>query len=280
MATPQATEAQASCQALHNLTFLGQSGRPMLFCHGFGIDQTMWRHVAPAFSAGHRVVLMDHVGSGGSDRGAYRRGKYASLDGYVQDVLGVCRTFDLREVILVGHSVSAMIGLLASLAEPERFSSLIMIGASPRYLNQGDYQGGFTEADVADLIDALDANPSVWAEQLSAQAMANGNRPELAEELRLQFCSGNPAILRQFAKVTFSVDCRAALPGCRTPVLLLQSRQDAIVPVQVSEYLRAALPDAELVYLEAAGHYAQLSAPEEVTSAMVAFLAGRERVHG
>lgn len=271
---------QARCVALHNLTLSGAGEPPMLFCHGFGIDQSMWRLVAPQFADRHRVLLMDHVGSGGSDLGAYRMEKYGSLRGYAQDVLEVCRAFGLREVVLVGHSVSAMIGLLAALEEPERFSSLVMIGASPRYLNDGDYLGGFSAADVEDLLTAFDGNRAAWAAQMAANAMANPDRPELAEELRLRFYSGNPAIVRHFAKVTFSVDCRPFLAACTTPVLLLQSRDDAVVPVPVSHYLRQAIPGAELVWLEAQGHYAQLSAPGQVVGAIRAFLASRRPAHG
>jgi sigma-B regulation protein RsbQ len=266
------TPPQEACIRRHHLTFLGQGERPMLFCHGFGTDQSMWRLVAPHFVPSRRVVLMDLAGSGDSDPDAYRRETHGTLEGHARDVADVCRAFDLRELVFLGHSVGGMIGLLASLQAPERFRALVMLGASARYLDDGDYRGGFREADVEDLIDAFDANRAAWADRLATQAMGNPQRPELAGELRLLFQRANPSILRHFARVTFTADCRAVLPLCRPPVLLLQAQDDVVVPMEAAHYLRDHLPDARLTLLEAQGHFAQLSAPGAVAAAIQAFL--------
>jgi sigma-B regulation protein RsbQ len=249
----------------------------MLFCHGFGMDQTLWRHLAPHFSERYRIMLMDHVGSGASDLGAYRLGRYATIEGYIQDLLGLLASFELRDVVYVGHSVSAMIGLEASLREPGRFSCLIMLGASPRYLDDAGYRGGLTGKDVEDLLAGFDANREAWAEQMARLAAENPERPEIAKEVERKFLSAEPSILRQFARATFAVDARAKLGACRLPVLLLQSREDPLAPVPVSEYLKAGIPGSRLHYLGTSGHFAQLSAPEEVARAMHAFLADLER---
>ncbi len=279
MPAPDTTPVQTRSIALHHLMFLGEAGRPMVFCHGFGMDQTLWRHLAPRYADRHRVVLMDHVGSGASDTAAYRRDRYTTLEGYIQDVLSVLEAFDLREVVFVGHSVSAMVGLEASLRAPERFHSLIMLGASPRYLVDEDYPGGLTGRDVEDLLTGFDLNREAWADQMARQAAANPGRPELAQEVKRAFLAAEPSILRQFARTTFAVDVRSDLGACRHPVLLLQSREDPIVPVAVSEYLKEAIPGARLHFLETSGHFAQLSAPDEVGQAMDLFLDRLERRH-
>jgi sigma-B regulation protein RsbQ len=252
----------------------------MLFCHGFGMDQTLWRLLAPRYEATHRVILMDHVGSGRSDPAAYDSARYASLDGYVDDVLQVCRAFDLRNVIYVGHSVSGMIGLRASLREPGRFACLVMVGASARYLDAPGYRGGFTQADIDELLEAFDLNREAWAGHLARVATADPGRPDVARTVEEAFLHAEPAILRRFANVTFAVDDRALLERCRVPVLLLQSRRDPIVPEEASRYLASQLPGARLVFLETAGHFAQLSAPDEVAVHMDAFLAGSRDSRG
>ncbi|BDU78128.1 alpha/beta fold hydrolase [Mesoterricola sediminis] len=270
----------AQVQRRHRLTVLGAGGPPMLFCHGFGTDQSLWRLLAPRFGNTHQVVLMDHVGTGGSDTSAYRKERYASLDGYVEDVLEVCRVLDLRNLVYVGHSVSAMIGLRAALAEPERFACLAMVGASPRYLEDADYHGGFTASDVEELLEAFDLNREVWASHLAVTAAAAPEQPWIVQEIEAQFLHAVPAILRQFARVTFSVDDRPLLGRCPVPVLLLQSREDPIVPEAVSHYLAAGLPEAHLVFLDTAGHFAQLSAPDEVERHLRAFLANGRGARG
>lgn len=265
---------QAEAAARHNLRFEGAEGRPMLLCHGFGMDQTLWRNLVPRFRGNHRVILMDHVGSGGSDLGAYRLETYASIDGYVKDVLDLCRVLDLRDLVFVGHSVSAMVGLLAAQRAPERFACLIMVGASPRYLDDAGYRGGFSREDVEELLAGFDVNRQAWTEQMAKVATGNPDHPEWAEEVAARFMSADPVVLRQFARTTFGVDARSALAACRTPTLLLQSREDPIVPVEVSEYLKGAIPGAVLRYLNASGHFPQMSSPGELGDAIAAFVEG------
>jgi sigma-B regulation protein RsbQ len=248
-------------------------GRPMLLAHGFGCDQNMWRFVWPEFAEDHRVVLFDHVGAGGSDASAFDRDRYSSLHGYADDVLEICRELDLTDVVFVGHSVSAMIGVLAAVAEPERFGRLVLVGPSPRYIDDEDYAGGFTREDIEGLLESMDSNYLGWSNAMAPVIMGNGDRPELGEELTNSFCRADPEIARHFARVTFMSDNRADLPRVRTPSLVLQCSQDAIAPVVVGEYVDRELPDSRLVLLDATGHCPNLSAPEETVAAMKTFLA-------
>ena len=256
----------------NNITVSGTGTRPMLFAHGYGCDQHMWRLVAPAFDETHRVVLFDHVGAGRSDLTAYRPSKYSSLRGYADDVLEICRELDLHDVVFVGHSVSAMIGVLAATQEPERFGGLVLIGPSPRYIDDGDYLGGFSRQDIDDLLAFQDSNYLGWASHLGPVIMGNSDRPALAEELTNSFCRTDPAIAKQFAAVTFLSDNRADLPKVRTPSLILQCRDDAIAPVAVGEYVHRQIGGSSLVLLEATGHCPHLSAPNETVAAIRAFV--------
>lgn len=244
----------------------------MMFAHGFGCDQNMWRHVAPAFADDYRIVLFDHVGAGGSDLRAYDRTKYASLDGYAADVLEICRELELRDVIFVGHSVSAMIGVLAAAREPERFAKLILVGPSPRYIDDDGYQGGFTRTDIEGLLDALDSNFLGWSQTYAPAIMGRPDRPDLSEELTNSFCRTDPEIARQFARVTFLSDNRADLRRVTTPSLVLQCSDDIIAPRAVGEFVHEQLPGSELVHLQAKGHCPNLSAPEETVAAIKRFL--------
>ena len=249
-------------------------GRPILFAHGFGCDQAMWRFVAPDFEVDHRVVLFDHVGAGNSDLSAYDRDKYASLKGYATDIVDICRELGLTDVVLVGHSVSAMIGVLAWQQAPEMFGALVMVGPNPRYVDDGDYVGGFSRTDIAGLLDALDANHLGWSAQMAPVIMGNPDHPELAEELTNSFCRTDPDIARQFARVTFLSDNRADLPGITIPVLVLQCSEDVIAPEVVGRYVHKSIPGNTFVQLKATGHVPHLSAPEETTAAIRAFLTG------
>ena len=250
------------------------SGRPLLFSHGFGCDQAMWRFVAPDFAVDHRVVLFDHVGSGNSDLSAYDREKYASLRGYATDVVEICRALELTDVVFVGHSVSAMIGVLALQEAPEVFGSLVMVGPNPRYVDDDGYVGGFSRSDIIGLLDALDSNHLGWSTQMASVIMGNPDKPELTQELTNSFCRTDPDIVRQFARVTFLSDNRADLPAVAVPTLVLQCSQDVIAPDVVGEYVHRAIPGSVLTYLEATGHVPHLSAPEETTAAIRAFLSG------
>jgi sigma-B regulation protein RsbQ len=245
-----------------------------MFAHGFGCDQEMWRFVAPDFEVDHRVVLFDHVGSGNSDLSAYDPDTYGSLRGYATDVVDICRELELTDVVFVGHSVSSMIGALAYLQAPELFGALVMIGPSPRYVDDGDYVGGFSRADIVDLLDSLDSNHLGWSTQMAPVIMGNAERPELGEELTNSFCRTDPDIARQFARVTFLSDNRADLPRLDVPTLVLQCSEDVIAPDVVGAYVHEHIPGSVLTHLAATGHCPNLSAPEETTSAIRAFLSG------
>jgi sigma-B regulation protein RsbQ len=249
-------------------------GRPVVFVHGFGCDQAMWRFVAPDFEVDHRVVLLDLVGSGNSDLSAYDPEKYASLRGYAADLVEICRELRLADVVLVGHSVSAMIGVLAWQRAPELFGALVMVGPNPRYIDDGDYVGGFSRTDIAGLLDALDANHLGWSAQMAPVIMGNPDRPELAEELTNSFCRTDPDIARQFARVTFLSDNRADLPGVAVPTLVLQCSEDVIAPEVVGRFVHANIPGSTFTRLKATGHVPHLSAPEETTAAIRSFLTG------
>ena len=257
----------------HHITTSGRQGaQPMLFAHGFGCDQNMWRYVAPHFADRFRVILFDHVGAGRSDASAYDPDRYASLSAYADDVLQICRELDLRDVVFVGHSVSAMIGALAAAAEPDRFDKLVMVGPSPRYIDDDGYVGGFSEGDIEELLDSLESNYLGWSSAMAPVIMGNDDRPELGEELTESFCRTDPDIARRFARVTFTSDNRADLAGVTTPTLVLQCNNDVIAPLAVGEYVRDALPDARMVLLEATGHCPNLSAPAATIDAIDSFV--------
>jgi sigma-B regulation protein RsbQ len=258
----------------NNVTVSGVSGgQPMLFAHGFGCDQNMWRFVTPAFADQYRIVLFDHVGAGGSDLAAYDRRKYGSLSGYAQDILEICRELELRDVVFVGHSVSAMMGALAAAEEPERFSKLILVGPSPRYVDDdGEYTGGFSQEDIEGLLEALDANYLGWSQTYAPLIMGRSDRPELADELTNSFCRTDPEIAAHFARVTFLSDNRADLDRVTTPSLVLQCSDDVIAPASVGRYVHQHLRNSTFVQMEASGHCPNLSAPEETIEAIQAFL--------
>ena len=263
-----------SVAARNNVVERGDpAGQPIVFAHGFGCDQNMWRHVWPAFAAEHRVILFDHVGAGGSDASAYDPERYGSLQGYAEDVLDICRELALAGVVFVGHSVSAMIGALAAAKEPELFERLVLVGPSPRYIDDEGYTGGFTREDIAELLDAMDGNYLGWSSAMAPVIMANADRPDLGEELTNSFCRADPEIARRFARVTFESDNRADLARVRTPSLVLQCSDDVIAPRAVGEYVHAHLPGSSFVLLEATGHCPNLSAPEETVAAIKAYLA-------
>ena len=250
-------------------------GRPMVFAHGFGCDQQMWRHVTPAFVSDHRVILFDHVGCGQSDLSAYDPASYATLDGYAADVVAILDELDLDDVVFVGHSVSAMIGVLAARRRPERFGALVLVGPSPRYIDDDGYVGGFSEADIDELLDSLDSNYLGWSRAMAPVIMDNPDRPELGEELVESFCQVDPTIARQFAQVTFRSDNRADLPSVTLPTLVIQCERDAIAPVAVGAYVHEQIPDSEYALLGVAGHCPHLSAPDLTAAAIRSFLDAR-----
>ncbi len=256
----------------NNVKVLGRGHQPMVFAHGYGCDQNMWRYITPAFADRYRIVLFDHVGHGRSDASAFDRTRYGTLQGYADDVLAICRELDLRDVVFVGHSVSAMIGILAALREPDRFSRLVLIGPSPCYIDDGDYVGGFKREDIEGLLDFLDSNHLGWSSTMAPVIMGNPDRPELGEELAGSFCRTDPDIAKHFARVTFLSDNRSDLPKLQVPALILQCSQDAIAPEPVGRFVHRSLPGSRFVQMRATGHCPNLSAPDETVAAIEAFL--------
>lgn len=247
----------------NNVKSFGKGSQPMLFAHGFGCDQNMWRYITPAFQDEYRIILFDYVGAGKSDLSSYNPERYESLYGYAQDVLEICEELELRDIIFVGHSVSSMIGLLAAIERPHYFSHMIMVGPSPCYINDRDYIGGFERQDIEGLIETMEKNYIGWANFLAPAVMANKDRPELAQELVDSFCSTHPVIANQFAKATFFSDNRVDLPKLKTPSLILQCSDDIIAPLEVGTYLNKNLTNSTLQVMKAKGHCPHISEPEE-----------------
>jgi sigma-B regulation protein RsbQ len=262
----------------HNVRVDGPpDGQPMVFAHGFGCDQNMWRHVVPHFRDTHRIVLFDHVGAGGSDLSAYDPGRYSSLSGYASDVLDICEALELQDVVFVGHSVSSMIGVLAAARRPDLFAHLVLVGPSPRYIDDDGYIGGFGAQDIEELLQSLDSNYLGWSSAMAPVIMGRPDRPELGEELTESFCRTDPEIARHFARVTFTSDNRADLETVEVPTLVLQCTDDVIAPVAVGKYVRDRMPNATMVLLQATGHCPNLSAPDETAAAIEGYLAAGAR---
>ncbi len=256
----------------NNVNVIGEGTQTMLFAHGFGCDQHMWRYLVPAFEKDYRIVLFDYVGAGGSERSAYLESRYSTLNGYADDVLEICKALNLKKIIFIGHSVSSMIGVLAANRHPELFSDLIFIGPSPRYINDEGYFGGFDRKDIADLLDTMDKNYVGWANFLGSTIMQNADRPELAEELTASFCSTDPKIARRFAEVTFFADNRDDLFNVRVPSLIMQCSDDLIAPLEVGEYLVKKIPLSSLKVMKATGHCPHMSSPEETIDVIKEYL--------
>jgi sigma-B regulation protein RsbQ len=256
----------------NNVKIRGNGTQPMLFAHGFGCDQNMWRYITREFENDYRIVLFDYVGSGKSDLTAYDADRYSTLDGYAQDVLDVIHALDLRDIIFVGHSVSGMIGVLAANKEPDRFERMILIGPSPRYINDTNYVGGFERKDIEGLFEMMDRNFIGWANFLAPAIMKNQERPELGEELTESFCSTDPVIARNFAQATFLADNREDLAALKIPSLILQCSDDMVAPEQVGEYLNQQLANSTLRVMKATGHCPHMSHPDETVDLMKQYL--------
>lgn len=252
-----------------------EDGPTVLLAHGFGCDQNMWRLIVPELAGRCRVVCFDHAGAGRADPSAWSAQRHSSLDGYAEDVLDLCRELELRDVVLVGHSVSAMIAVLAANREPDRFAKLVLLTPSPCYLDDGDYRGGFSRADIDELLGALEANYLGWSATMAPVIMGNPERPELGEELTNSFCRTDPAIARVFARATFLTDNREDLPKVTVPSLVIQCAVDAIAPPEVGRFTHEQIPGSRLVTLAATGHCPQLSAPEATAAAILAFVDSR-----
>jgi len=259
----------------YRVRIVGRGERTMLFAHGFATDQRIWRLLSPQFESEYRVVLFDYLGAGKSDLDAYGLRRYESLDGYASDVLELCEALELRDAILVAHSVSGMVGVLAANREPSRFSDLILIGPSPRYLNDAGYTGGFERAEVDQMLQTMEQDYAGWALFLAPRVTRNADRPWLAFEVEQSFRDTNPGIARHLAQVVFYSDHRVDLAKVTVPSLILQCADDLIVPESVGEYLRDNLPHSTLRFLSAHGHYPQLTDPDETATAMRAYLAAR-----
>jgi sigma-B regulation protein RsbQ len=256
----------------NNVQVKGRGGQAMVFAHGFGCDQHMWRWIVPAFEAQYQIVLFDHVGAGQSVLSAYDPVKYDSLRGYADDILEIGDALSLQKPILVGHSVSAIIGILAAIKMPHYFDKLILVAPSPCYINQNGYVGGFSRSDIEGLLESMDQNYLGWSSQMAPVIMSNGDNPQLGEELTNSFCRTDPDIARHFARVTFLSDYRAELPLVSIPTLTLQCSHDVIAPLSVGEYMHQHLPKDTLEILEATGHCPHMSAPQETIEAIKNFL--------
>ncbi|MFJ9136125.1 alpha/beta fold hydrolase [Streptomyces sp. NPDC102256] len=260
----------------NNISITGRVDGPVvLLAHGFGCDQNMWRLVVPTLAKNYRVVLFDYVGSGGADSSAWSEQRYSSLEGYALDVLEVCEELDLQDVAFVGHSVSAMVGVLAAAKAPQGFSSLVMVAPSPRYIDEDGYRGGFSADDIDELLESLESNYLGWSAAMAPVIMGNPERPELGEELTTSFCATDPAMARVFARTTFLSDSRDDLKKVTVPTLVLECSQDVIAPREVGAYVHQAIPGSRLITLEATGHCPQLSAPQATAAAVTEFLGDR-----
>ncbi len=273
-----ATRTHGSALVRNNVSVTGAAtGRPIVFLHGLGCDQTVWRRLTPFFVDRHPVVVLDHVGAGNSDSAAYDRTRYDSLHGYADDVVEVCEELDLHDAVLVGHSVSAMIAVLAASSGRGRIGALVLVGPSPRYLDDpdGDYRGGFAREDLDGLLDGMSTNYTAWAAAMTPVIMGNPDRPELAHELEASFCRTDPDLATHFAEVTFLSDHRADLTAVDVPTLVQQCSDDPLAPVAVGEFVHREIRGSELVVLEATGHCPHVSAPAETAATITGFLARR-----
>lgn len=257
----------------NNVRVVGKGKTQLVFAHGFGCDQNVWRHLVEAFREEYTCILFDYVGAGGSDLSAYSSEKYNSLDGYARDLLEVCEALNLEKPVLIGHSVSCMIGVRADVLQPGYFSQMIFVTPSPSYINDGEYVGGMEKGDLDDLLSMMDTNYLGWSSTIAPLVMGNQDRPELGDELTANFCSTDPNIARDFAKVTFLSDSRKDLSLLSVPSLTLQCSDDMLVPMPIGDFIETTAPDNTRVVLVATGHCPHLSAPQETISAIRNYLA-------
>lgn len=255
----------------NNVKVFGK-GKPIIFAHGYGLDQHMWQHITPAFADSHQIILFDHVGAGRSDISSYDRTKYNSLHGYAADILEICETLKLERPIFVGHSVSAMIGVLAAIQKPDLFEKIVLIGPSACYLNRDGYMGGFDQEDIEGLLTSIDDNYFGWATSMAPALMRNADHPELATDLAATFCKVSPEIASHFARVTFLTDNRSHLSKVKIPTLILQASDDLVAPNSVGQFINDSISNSKMITLKATGHFPSISAPEETIRAIKSFL--------
>jgi sigma-B regulation protein RsbQ len=262
----------------NNVHVLEGAGPTLVYAHGFGCSQNMWDRITPAFKGEYKQVLFDYVGSGQSDRGAFDLQRYASLQGYAQDLIEVCEALQLTgEVVFVGHSVSCSIGMLAAIAKPELFSKLVLLGPNSCFVNEAavGYVGGFEREDLEGLLSLMEQNYIGWANYLAPVVAAEDASGAVTQELSASFCSTDPVAARVFAQATFFSDNRSDLQNVRPPCLVLQHRHDALAPLAVGEYVHAHLPQSTLKVLDVSGHCAHMSHPHMVIDAIGAFMRGQ-----
>ncbi|RYF24714.1 MAG: alpha/beta hydrolase [Flavobacteriales bacterium] len=256
----------------NNVLIKGNGASPMMFAHGFGCDQNMWRFITPSFEQDYQIILFDHVGAGKSDLDAYEPTKYKELDGYASDIIEIAKELGLSDIVFVGHSVSAIMGILAADLAPNLFKALILVAPSPSYINDGDYTGGFSRNEIDELLQSLEINHMGWSMTMAPLIMANADKAELSEELVNSFCRTDPNIAKEFARATFLTDSRNELKYCITPALIIQCSNDIIAPIAVGKFMNKQMKRSKLAILEATGHCPHMSAPEETVSAIKHFL--------
>lgn len=259
-------------QIRNNIKIIGNGEKTILFAHGFGCNQKMWQYLLSHFGEEYRLILFDYVGSGSSDINAYTTEKYRNLEGYKQDVFDIIDALQLQNLIFIGHSISSMIGMLAAIEEPQHFSKLIMIGPSPCYINDGNYNGGFEEKDIEELLEMMEMNFSGWASYLAPVAMDAPKDSPLTQELETAFVSVNPRIAREFAEATFYCDYRNKVKNLQVPTLIVQCSNDSIVPIEVGQFLYKQIENSELVIMDVRGHYPHISRPTETAEIIKHYL--------
>jgi len=259
-------------QSRNNVRVFGKGTKTIIFAHGFGCDQQVWHKITPAFEEDFQIVVFDYVGSGHSDKSAYNSKRYSTPEGYAADVLDICEAFDLTNVIFVGHSISGVIGLLASITNPSLFDKLCLIGPSPRYINEPGYAGGFDKEDIDELMEMMERNYKEWVKYLAPIASKNSDRPALTEEFEKILMANDQHIVKQFCEMTFTIDVRGELEKVKTPSVILQAKEDSIVPLEIAHYLHSKIPNSKLVLMEATGHNPHLSYPEETIHHIKSFI--------
>lgn len=259
-------------QVRNNISIIGQGKQTILMAHGFGCDQKMWQYLSPHFVDDYRLVLFDYVGSGNSDITAYTTEKYRHLEGYAQDVLDIIHELQLENILFIGHSISSMIGMIAAIKEPQHFSEIIMIGPSPCYINDGNYNGGFEKSDIGDLLETMEMNFSGWASYMAPVAMDATTEPHLTKALESNFVSSNPRVAREFAEVTFFSDYREEVENLHIPTLIIQCSNDSIVPIEVGYFLHNKIKNSEMVIMNVRGHYPHVSKPLETAEIIKHYL--------